>query len=206
MIFWMLSIAVSVAVLVLSAAMRAQAGVQMAYAHMAITAAISIAFALMYIRETEMMRSSGAKEGEIAANTSRYMGLVWAWGALALSVTYGTGILIWKEWWHFFSGFFLAAGLCLFLSATLKKDVAEGKEDHTLMKIGRYLAIFQLVAMLVTMLGLWLDGKMTRFLVPRHTDWAANNVFFFGALAIAAISAYALTTKRSPAMPTQQRT
>lgn len=205
MVFWMLSIAVSVAVLVLSAAMRAQAGVQMAYTHMAMTAAISIAFALMYIREAEMLRSSGAKDGEIAANTARYFGLVWAWGALALIVTYGTGILVWKEWFHFFGGFFLAAGLCLFMSATLKKDVAEGREDATMMKIGRYLAIFQLVGMIVTMLGLWLDSKMTRYLDPRHQDWAANNIFFFGALAIAAIGAYALLAKGT-SQPTQQRT
>lgn len=197
MVFWMLSIAVSVAVLVLSAAMRAQSGVQMAYAHMTITAAVSIAFALVYIREAELLRSSGAHEGEVAANTARFSGLIYTWGALALAVTYGTGILNWKEWWHFFIAFFCASGLSLFVSATLKKDASAGRLDPTMSRIGRYLAIVQLVGMLIVMLGLWFDGKMTRFLVPRHTDWAANNVFFFGALALAAISAYALTTKHA---------
>lgn len=197
MVFWILSIAISVAVLVLSAAMRQQAGVQMVYAHMLTTAAVSVAFALMYIREAEMLRSAGAKAAEMAANTARHIGLVWAWAALALIVTYGTGILHWKEWWQFFGAFFLAAGLCLFMSATLAKDARAGHEDPTIMKIGQYLAIAQLVGMVITVLGLWLDGKMTRFLVPRHADWAANNIFFFGALAIAAISTYALVYKNA---------
>lgn len=197
MVFWMLSIAVSVAALVVTAALKSTSGVQMAYTHMAITAAVSIAFALVYIRETEVLRSAGAKEGEVAANTSRFMGLIWCWGALALIITYGTGILHWKEWWHFFGAFFLASGLCLFLSATLKKDVREGRQDATLLSIGRYLAIGQLVGMVITMIGLIVDGKMTRFMVPRHTDWAANNVFFFGALAIAIVSAYALISKHN---------
>jgi hypothetical protein len=195
MVFWMLGIAISVAMLVVSAAMRAQGGVQMAYVHMATAAAISTAFALLYIRETKLLRAGHVSECEVAANTARFMGLVWAWGGLALIVTYGTGILVWKEWWQFFGAFFVAAGLCLLLSATLKKDALQGKEDPTLMRIGRYLAIFQLVGMVATMLGLLIDGKMTRFQVPRYTDWAANNIFFFGALAIAAISAYALRSK-----------
>ncbi len=47
------------------------------------------------------------------------------------------------------------------------------------------------------MIGLIIDGKMTRFLVPRHGDWAANNIFFGGALALAVISAYALKASAS---------
>jgi hypothetical protein len=49
----------------------------------------------------------------------------------------------------------------------------------------------------IAVLGLLIDGKMTRFLIPRYTDWAANNVFFFGALAVAAISANALRANRA---------
>ena len=61
-----------------------------------------------------------------------------------------------------------------------------------MLRIARYLAIVQLAGMVITMLGLIIDGKMVRFLTPRFTDWTANNIFFFGALGIAVISAYAL--------------
>ena len=50
----------------------------------------------------------------------------------------------------------------------------------------------------LTMLGLLIDGKMWRFLVVRYTDWAANDVFFFGAMAIALISGYALKANKHP--------
>jgi hypothetical protein len=50
--------------------------------------------------------------------------------------------------------------------------------------------------MLITIVGFLIDGKMVRFLNPRFTDWAANNVFFFGAIATAAITGYALKAKK----------
>ncbi|MEE8310044.1 MAG: hypothetical protein V3R34_06600 [Hyphomicrobium sp.] len=49
------------------------------------------------------------------------------------------------------------------------------------------------VGMLITMIGLVIDDKMPRD--PQEPDWAANNIFFFGAAALALISANAL---RSP--------
>jgi hypothetical protein len=70
------------------------------------------------------------------------------------------------------------------------------KKDATMLRRARYLALIQFVGMIVVMLGLLIDGKMVRFLNPRHTDWAANNIFFFGALALAAISGYALKTNK----------
>jgi hypothetical protein len=106
-------------------------------------------------------------------------------------------VLVWREWWQFFLGAGAASGVCLFFSAVLDKDARQGREDETMLKLGRTLAIVQLVGMLIAVLGLLIDGKMTRFLNPRYTDWAANNVFFFGALAVAAISANALRAKQS---------
>ena len=88
--------------------------------------------------------------------------------------------------------FAILAAASIFFSMTLKRDADAGKEDETLLKLGRYLAWGQLFGMIVVVAGLIIDGKMTRFLVPRHGDWAANNIFFFGAVALGAISAYAL--------------
>lgn len=191
MVLWMLGIAVSVSALVITAAKRVD-GVHMAYLHMAIAAGVSLLFAAYAIRECRELVAAGAPPAAIAGNNARYMGLVWAWGALALVVTYGTGVLVWKEWWHFFLAFFAAACLCLYFAATLKKDAPDGGADERTLRWSRTLAIAQLVGMVVTMLGLLIDGKMVRFYVPRYTDWAANNIFFFGAMAIAAISGYAL--------------
>ncbi len=69
--------------------------------------------------------------------------------------------------------------------------------DETMLKIARGFSIFVMVAMLITMFGLLVDGKMWRFttvagLRRGSQDWAANNIFFFGAMALAAISANAI--------------
>jgi len=191
MVLWMLSIAVSVALLVLTAAAKV-GDPKMAYVHMFVAAAVCVFFALMAIRDTRTVVVSGASRSAISARSARYMGYILAWGALALVVTYGLGIVSWREWFHFFLAFAICGAAALFFANLLERDAAEGKTDETILKVGRYLAYGQFFGMMIVMLGLIIDGKMTRFLDPRHGDWAANNIFFFGALALCAISAYAL--------------
>ncbi|MEZ5854292.1 MAG: hypothetical protein R3D67_05895 [Hyphomicrobiaceae bacterium] len=64
--------------------------------------------------------------------------------------------------------------------------------------VARGFALFLLFAMVITMVGLLVDGKMWRFttvagLRRGSQDWAANHIFFFGAMALAAISWNTLT-------------
>jgi hypothetical protein len=191
MIFWMSSIAISVALLVVTAAMKA-ATPSMAYVHMAIAALMAIVFTLVAIRETRALAEGGASRSAVAAQTARFMGYVWAWGALGLVISYGTGVVAWREWITFFAALVILAAASLFFSTLLQRDADEGTEDEAVLKIGRYLAWGQLAGMILVVLGFLIDGKMMRFLEPRHGDWAANNIFFFGAIAIGAISAYAL--------------
>jgi len=195
MIFWILSVTVSIALLVWTAAEKAgdpNKATDMAYAHMFIAAAACICFALVAIRSTRQLVIANASRPAISASSARYMGYVWVWGALGLLISYGLGIVHWHEWLHFFLGFAAAGAAALFFANLLQRDADAGKTDEAILKISRYLAYIQFFGMLAIMIGLIIDGKMTRFLVPRHGDWAANNIFFFGSMALAAISAYAL--------------
>ncbi len=202
MIFWMLSIAVSIALLVITAALKA-ANPSMAYAHMAIAAVMAVVFALLAVRETDQLVKAGGSRPAVAAQTARFMGYVWTWGALALVISYGSGVVAWHEWLTFFIGFAILAAASLFFSFMLQRDADEGKEDEAILKLGRYLAWAQLFGMILVVVGLIIDGKMTRFLVPRHGDWAANNIFFFGAIALGVISAYAIKVGK-PAVAAQE--
>ena len=197
MIIWMLGIGLSVAALVVTAALK------QFYVHMAIAALVSVLLALASISETRTAQAAGMASESSIGIALRHMGLVWTWGALALLVTYALNILFWREWWQFFIAFFVMAGLSLFLSATLRKDADSGVGDDVLLKVARGFSIFILVAMLITMVGLLVDGKMWRFTTIAgmrrgSQDWAANNIFFFGAMALAAISwnAIAVTGRR----------
>jgi len=183
MVIWPIGIVLSVAVLVVVAAM------QQFYLHTAIAAIVGIGFALA--SRSEVRAADGNEQG--VALALRHMGCVWAWGTLGLVATYASGVLTWREWWQFCIAFALLAGLSLLLAATLRKDAATGAVDPMFVKVARGFAIFILIAMIITMVGLLIDGKMWRFFTvpgqkPGSQDWGANNFFFFGALAQALIS------------------
>ncbi len=191
---WTLGIGASVAALVLVAALKLD-NTNLAYLHMAIAACVTIFIALAASRE---LRQPGptANPELLASVGARYLGMIWTWGALALIITYAF-VLPWREWWHFSLVFVALAGACLFLSATLRKDAESGADDDTMFKLARILIRIHFGAAIITVIGLIADGKMVRFLVPRHQDWAAQNIFFFGAIALGMISWYTLVAMKA---------
>lgn len=186
MLIWLPVVVASLAVMAVAAGGRA------VYLHVVTAAIVALTLALVAVRENRLAAARGVSEAGIAGLNARIMGIVWTWGALVMLITYGVVGLQWKEWLHFFLALVAAAGLSLGFAILLDRDAAAKSGDRTLVQLARTLAKVQLVAMVIVMLGLLIDGKMWRFLNPRHGDWAANNVFFFGALAIAAISLVAL--------------
>jgi hypothetical protein len=190
LLIWAAGLALSVV------AMVTAAGAKMPVLHMVIAALVGLAIASLAVRENRALVAASANKTVLAGSTARYMGLVWTWGAVGLLVTY-LAVLRWHEWWHFFLAFAAVAAICLGMAATLARDSKTGRQDEAMLKVARVLTMVQLAGMVITMLGLLVDGKMTRFLDPRHGDWAANNIFFFGALALAAISLNALLASRS---------
>jgi hypothetical protein len=190
MVIWFVLITFSLSAMIVAA------GAGMPVAHMLMTGLISVGIALVAIFENVKLRSQNAPKTAVAATTARNMGFVYVWGALAIAVTY-VFILRWHEWWHFMAAFAIAGVLSLFYANTLARDEQAGRSDRTMLDIGRYLTWVQLVGMVIAMVGMAIDGKLSRYLDPRHMDWAAQNIFFFGALALAIISAYALWAARN---------
>ena len=190
LVIWFTLITVSLCAMIIAA------GAGMPVVHMLMTGLVSIGIALVAIFENQKLRNEGASKNLVAASTARSMGFVYVWGALTIAVTY-MFILRWHEWWHFMSGFAVAGALCLFYSNSLLRDDNAGRQDDTILNVGRTLTWVQLVGMIVAIIGMLVDGKLTRYVNPRHMDWAAQNIFFFGALALAVISAYVLWSSRN---------
>jgi hypothetical protein len=88
----------------------------------------------------------------------------------------------------------------LLFAATMSKDAERGKNDATLLKLGRILTIVQFVGTVAAVIGLMVDPDK-QFLNVEKRDWAAQTIFLFGAIALAALSAAALflTRNRAPA-------
>ena len=102
MIFWLLSIPLSVALLVWAAAGK-PGNPDMAYVHLAIACISAICFALVAIRGTGKLVAENASRPAVSASSAWYMGYVWAWGTLGLLATYATGVAFWHEWLSFFA-------------------------------------------------------------------------------------------------------
>ncbi len=192
MMIWMLAIAVSLVLLIVTAAGR-PGSVVMGYAHLAIAAASCVFFAAWAIKALKAAAAGKASRSTLAAHSARYIGAVWGWAALVTFLTYGLGIMpVWREWKAHALAMAAITVVCLGVAAILDKSDARAQEDETMLKLSRYLAIGQLVAMVLVMIGLTVDGHMSRFLIERFTDWPAKHVMFFGAMAIAVISAASL--------------
>lgn len=161
---------------------------------LAAAAVVNLLLFTVTASERRSLRASGASRSLIESATARGMGMIWLWGAVALVLVYNT-VISWREWTHFSAAFAGAGLLCLGFAALLAKDARQGREDATLLRLGRYFAIAQLVGMIATLIGLAIDPDK-EILYATDSDWAGNGIFLFGAVALALVSAYALIDAR----------
>ncbi len=198
MILWMATIAISVSMLAISAAMG---GYDPAFAtlHLLVSGMVATIMALLALREARELSSDGETRGLVAANLTRHMGLLWAWGALVLVITYGTGILAWSAWWQYFLSFMVFAGLCLFLSKILQEDHDAGRPDEKMLRVSLALAVTTLFVVVVAS-GAIGFARLGGVQAAESAVWAADHVFVFGGLAMAVVASYLLKTSVSAAV------
>jgi hypothetical protein len=184
---WLFALAVAVCATIVAAAAHEPT------LHAAAAGLVGLVIAALAIRDHQRLRQTGAPTSAIASSTARYLGLVWAWGAIALVITYTVIVdSRWPEWWQFFMGFAFAAAVSLAFALMLDRDRASGRADASLVKFGRVLLQVQVIGMAVGIISLFVDNKFPRD--AAHADWAGNNIFFCGALTIALICLDALRT------------
>ncbi len=191
LVIWMLVFTISICGILVSSAI----GEPLVY--LAMTGLVSLAIAGLAIRDIRSMHASGSPRAVLSASAARYMGLVWIWGALCIVATYFF-IVKWHEWWHFFLGAGAAGIICLLFATAIDRDVSAGRKDDTILKLARIMAGLQFVGMVAAMIGISLDPDKN-LLTNRRPDWAAQATFFFGALALALISAQALLADKKAA-------
>lgn len=192
MLFWVVVMSISVSALVMSAAARPLNPI-FGFIHLALSAGSVSLIALFLIRDIQGAIKAGGSRMLVAAAKSRAMAVIWAWGALCLLATYGTGALVWSNWWKFTLPFAAVGGLCAALASFLTRQDDEGHADETLLRFLSRLAKGQLAAMLVVMAWLLVGGRMMRLLDQPGSDWAAYNILFFGAAVLGFLSLYVVS-------------
>jgi len=193
LIIWLATIAISVSLLVILT------GAEMPFVHAFVCVAVNAVFVFMASRENGIWQARGASEAEVAVLNARYIAIVWAWAALAIAAMYIL-VLDWHEWWRFVVGFAAAAVASLVLVSLISKAEGDPARVAKYLNFARWLTWGQLIGMIALVVGLVLDSKMDKLgimpLGPRGNppqDWGASNVFFFGGLALAALSWLAIT-------------
>ncbi len=193
-IIWIFAVAIACSVLIVTAALGAVG------LNALVAALISFMIAILAVRENEKVVNSDADVFALASLNARYMAVTWGWAAVAVSMIY-TSAITWPEWWHFVVAFCAATLLCLCFSNLLTSAGADKVSGERVLRLSRLLAIVQLVGCVVAILGMLVDGKVPFIDMPSLLEgktrlgepyWAAHNIFFFAAAALAAISAVSL--------------
>lgn len=122
---------------------------------------------------------------------ARLIALAWAWGAAAMAGVYTLGGLRWYHAWQYGSGMALLGIIAFAYGLAIGRARAPATRRMLLLS-GLQLTIVQGVAAAGGVLYLLAAGKLASF----RADWAANQIFLFGGLAIAALSAMAARTQR----------
>ena len=126
-----------------------------------------------------------------AQRNAKLMALAYAWGAAAMAGVYTLGGLRWYHAWQYGAGMALLGVVALGYGLAIGR-AQEPSSKRMLLLGGLQLTLVQAVATAGAVLYLLISGK----LMTTRPDWAANQIFLFGGLAIAALSAMAAYTQR----------
>jgi hypothetical protein len=188
---WVVVLTLSTCAIIFSAAMAEPK------TFLALTALVSLAISLTAIREFYGLEDAGAPKRVMNSSIARYMGLVWCWAAMCMMVSYNLTLAgTWTEWWKYFLVFAFMATGCMFYSTLLEREEAVASTDEKIIGLFRPFATAQMAAIVIAMGWLTLDRKAP-LMSTASPDWLANIIFFGGAIALTAISSYALL--RDPA-------
>lgn len=183
MVFWMLGIAFSAGAMVLTVALAAH------LAQFALAAIIVTFIAISAIRDYSAL--DGEHPSRRAAVLARYMGMLWCWAAMSISLIYGF-LMQWSAWYGVFFVLVMGAGLCLFIANVLERDAAEDALDSRMIGLVNLIAKIQFGATCVAVGGLVAFGKLSVDAFGGDAKWAAVNILLCMGLALAGLSGFAI--------------
>ncbi len=193
MVFWMLGITIAVSAMVIAAAMEGRA------AHLALGLVIVVFITLSAVMAHRSATDEGKDAPRLAAILARFMGMLWAWAAIAVFITYAFILVQSQDWPGVVVVLTLGSGMCLFISNILERDAEGGQSDPKVVNFVLLIAKVQLGACCVALGGLL---AYSRFVMggpdPR---WAAVNLLLCTTLGLAALSGYTIATSSAFSLP-----
>ena len=174
----------------------AQSNLKLAHILMAAAAAgsliqISLIVNLEYWRDLSTADDPAVKAVDAAKRNAILIASAYAWGGIALAVVYYATRLYWYHAWQY------AAGMGLIAAGVFAYSYLVGRPDSILqqpaaLRLAEAATALQILAAAAGLGFLLGTGK----LMTRKDDWAANDVFLLGGLAIVVLSIHAVFAQR----------
>jgi hypothetical protein len=144
--------------------------------------------------QDDAVHAGGAADRTATAalrRTTRVTAIIYAWGAMALFLMYGPAGLTWRHGWQY--GLAMAL-ISIALSSYARRLGQPGSPLATPSAIGTAVRLGAVHGLAASAAVAWLiaSGK----LATQKGDWAANNIFLAGGLAVVLLSAFAVRTHR----------
>jgi hypothetical protein len=134
-----------------------------------------------------------------ALHNTHLLSVAYTWGALAMYGVYRLSGLRWQHGWQYAAGMALIAGL-LMLYVSLMERPASRLRRPAALAFAAQCGLLHAAAAIAGLVFLVLSGK----LVSTKGDWAANQIFLGGCVAIVALTAIAAYTQYRLAGPSSR--
>ncbi len=126
-----------------------------------------------------------------ASANARFMGFAYAWGSLSIASMYYLTDLYWYHAYQYTLYLAVPAIVSLIFARTLSSSGGSGHTNGNL-RLSKFITLVQAVAMLGIISYLLFSGKLSVI----RKDWAADHVFFWGAVTLLILSILALAVQR----------
>lgn len=117
--------------------------------------------------------------------------VTWLWGSVSLSAMYYLTDLSWYHAYEYAFFLLVPALICVFYARAIRREPDAVRRARVL-RLGTMLMVLQVVLMAIVLAVLVAQGKIG----GTRPDWAANHIFLWGPLTIAALSVVAIRSQR----------
>lgn len=152
-----------------------------------VAAAAGLAAVLVIVNGLKIVRRE-LERSQMAKAVAELTALAYAWGGVSMLLAYGPGGLKWQHGWQYGTGMLVIAALILVYASRLW--IGSPLAGRRLLNLVRRLAVLQGLTCSTGLFMLIGSGKLETV----KGDWAANDVFVAGGIAIVFASAFAVVT------------
>jgi hypothetical protein len=199
MVIWIVAIGISLGMMLMTAAADMNA------MHLMLATLITSCIAACGVRDVfKSEEDNGCATGR-AAILTRYIGVMWAWSAVAILITYDL-VLQWDGWYAAFLFLSIGSAGSLFISSILRREAKTSEGDVRLVGLVNVMARAQFVIACLV-LGMLFAGGNFADQLGSASAWASINICISTAMGFAVLNGCAIATcpaaGNSPISPAQ---